>query len=165
MSITHSYVGYNTIGGTTESSVLRKVYAKKVTLASAGWITSIGAYLKSDGADHVGALSVMLFEDVAGTPGKIIAYSGLTKTDLFLQTAAATTTARWVHRSLSYYATAGDYWIAVQDITATNHMVMHRDGSGSDRTYTSGGDWAADWGFYTPTTTSNTYSIRASLIS
>lgn len=163
MSITHAYVGYNTAGGTTETMTLRRVYAKKVTLAAAGWITSIGAYLKSDGADHVGGLNTVLFEDVAGTPGKILAFSGGTKTDLFLQTAAATTAARFVHRSLSYYATAGDYWIAVQDITA-NRNVIHKDTSGSDRYYTPGGDWVADWGFYTPTTTSDTYSIRASLI-
>lgn len=38
------------------------------------------------------------------------------------------------------------------------------DGSGADRYYGSGGTWFADWGFYTPTTTANRYSIRANTI-
>lgn len=163
-SMTHSYIGYNTAGGTTETMTTRRVYATKVTLATAGLITSIGAYCKSDGADHVGGLAVGVFSDNSGTPNLLIAKSPVVNTDSFLETAAATTTARWLHVPLGFYLTAGDYWLAVGDMGA-NPNVIHKDGSGADRYYTSGGNWIADWGFYTPTTTTSKYSIRADFIS
>lgn len=157
---TGSYLGYNTAGGTTETMTSKKVYAKKITVASAGLLVSVGAYVKDDGADHVGALHVALFEDNAGTPRKLLAYNFPAGTSLLPETAAATTAARWIEIPLAAPVAAADYWIAVMD-SSTSPLVIHKDASGSDRTYTSGGAWLADWGFYTPTTTTDKYSIRA----
>jgi hypothetical protein len=38
------------------------------------------------------------------------------------------------------------------------------DASGSDRSYTSGGDWMTDAGWYTVSTGTTKYSIRANLL-
>jgi hypothetical protein len=46
---------------------------------------------------------------------------------------------------------------------STGHRIYY-DTSGSDRYYTSGGNWVTDWGFYTPTTSSNKYNIRAIVV-
>jgi hypothetical protein len=163
MAISHSYAGYNTAGGTDEGMTQNRVYAKKITLASAAWITSIGAHVKTNGT-NVGAVNTVLYLDTAGTPSQILAYSGVTLTDVYPQDSGGTTY-RWVHRALSYYATAGDYWIAVMDASTAGRLVIAKDGSGSDRYYTAGGAWFTDWGFTSPTTTTDRYSIRASLIS
>ena len=163
MAISHAYAGYNTAGGTDETMTQYRVYTKKITLASAAWITSIGAHLKTNGT-NVGSVSTALYLDTAGDPSQILAYSGVTATDVYPQDSGGTTY-RWLHRAMSYYATAGDYWLAVMDTSAAGRLVIAKDGSGSDRYYTSGGAWFADWTFYAPTTTTDRYSIRASLIS
>jgi hypothetical protein len=62
------------------------------------------------------------------------------------------------------WLTAGDYWIAVAPLDTTTILQIAYDGSGSDRYYTSGGTWFSDWGYYTPTTSGNKYSIRANTI-
>lgn len=161
--VTGTYYGYNTAGGTTETMTSKKVYAKKITVSSAGLLVSVGAYVKDDGADHVGALHVALFEDNAGTPRKILAYNFPAGTSLLPETAASTTAARWIEIPLAAPVAATDYWIAVMD-SSTSPLVIHKDASGSDRTYTSGGAWIADWGFYSPTTTTDKYSIRAIVV-
>ncbi len=163
--ITHSYLGYNTAGGSNETMTAKRVYAKKITVAAAGIITAIYAYVKDDGADHVSSLSAALYADVAGTPGKLLSYVKNPIQSLLPETATSTTAYGWVAIPCGVYVTAADYWIAVVDFATSNPLVIAYDGSGSDRYYTSGGEWFTDWGFYSPTTSSNKYSIRASIIS
>jgi hypothetical protein len=163
----HSVVGYTAAGATSEAMVSRRVYAKRITLDTPALIASIGAYVQSDGLDHVGGLAVALYEDVSGTPGKLLDASSMSSVDLLLQSAsgAQPTTPRWFDRALAYDAAAGSYWIAVMDPgTGSNRNVIRKDTGGSDRSYTSGGSWFADWGRYTPTTTTDRYSIRAKLV-
>lgn len=165
-SVAFPVAGYTGAGASTEQMVSRKVYAKRITLASPALIASIGAYVQSDGVDHVGGLVAALYSDVAGAPGKILAASPMCSVDLLLQSAAGTQTPtpRWLDRAIGVTVPAGDYWIAVMDAgTSSQRTVIRKDSGGSDRTYTSGGNWAADWNRYTPTTTTDRYCIRASL--
>lgn len=166
--VTQAYVGYNTAGGSFERANLR-VYATKVTLANDCLLTAIEAYLKNDSAgadDQVESFSVAVYSDNAGTPDKIIALNVHANSTMLLDSASGSTgdgTARWVGIPIGKWLPAGDYWLAVQ-LTDSSILNIAYDGSGSDRYYTSGGAWFADWGFYTPTTTSNKYSIRGNTI-
>jgi hypothetical protein len=169
--ITHAYLGYNTVGASTESMTTDKVYAKKITVASAGILTSIGAYCDNDPAavdDSVTDLSAAIYTDASGTPDNLIFVISNTALSSFLDDtpgAGGDGVARWFHVACGMYLTAADYWIAVKVHTNSNtSRRIYLDGSGSDRTYVSGGDWFSDWGWYSPTTTANKYSMRASII-
>jgi hypothetical protein len=166
--LTQAYVGYNTVGGSTEGMTANRVYAKKVTLANACLITDIEAYVDQSGFDdQVGEFHVALFSDSSGTPSRVLAVNAQGGVDYLLLDSASGAgghnTPRWFGMGLGYWCTAGDYWLAVQ-VVSNSGLTIRYDGSGSDRYYTAGGFWIADWGWYAPTTSSNTYSIRANTI-
>lgn len=172
--ITQAFVGYNTIGASWEQMTTYRVLAKKVTLAADCLMTNIEAYVRNSASgsdDIVQALSFAIYSDSAGTPQYLIGSgrdgSNGTPTILFDSASGSTgdDTGRWYGIALGKWLAAGDYWITVQMChSSTPNMAIAYDGSGSDRYYTSGGDWLSDWGFYTPTTSSNKYSIRANTI-
>lgn len=173
-AITQAYVGYNTIGASWEQMTTYRVLAKKVTLANACLLTSVSAYLRNSASgsdDIVHAVAFGLYTDNAGTPQYLIGTSrdgsNGTPTILFDSASGSTgdDTGRWFHGGFGAWLASGDYWITVQmNHASTPNMAIAYDGSGSDRYYTSGGDWMSDWGFYTPTTGTNKYSIRANTI-
>lgn len=164
--VSHSYVGYNTIGGSTENLVSSRVYMKKITLAANGFLASIGAYLQErDNGDHLGDVAMALFADNAGSPRELLATSTLSQIQLGLFSANGVQGgARWFHKPIGVWCTAGDYWIAIGFETAASGLRITYDGSGSDRYYTSGGFWIVDSGLYAVTTSANKYSIRASIL-
>jgi len=169
--ITQAFAGYNTAGGSQENMTQHLVYAKSVTLANDCLLTSVEAYLDSGaGTDIIGTLAAALYTDNAGTPDRIVALGGFGDTNNLLldntNGGGGGTTGRWVATAMGKWLTAGTYWIAVANMTsnASIGMRIYYDGSGADRTYPSGGVWFTDWGFYSPTTTSNKYSIRANTI-
>lgn len=163
--ITHEYLGYNTVGGSTENMTQRRVYAKKITVSSAGILSSIGAHVIGASSDQVSSLSWCLLNDNSGTPNQILSYVINPSQSLLPDNAsgAGGLTARWIDMPCGVYLAPGDYWIAVMSLESAL-LAIYYDGSGSDRYYTSGGNWFSDWGWYSPTTSSNQYSIRASLI-
>lgn len=165
--ISHTYLGYNTVGGSTETMTNSRFLAKKVTVSSAGLLASISCYIDLGASnDSVSAISALLYTDSAGTPQYLVAANMMSNDLILLDNAAGgggNTNPRWFHIPIGAYVTAGDYWIAVGGGDVAGFRIYY-DGSGSDRYYTSGGSWSADWGFYAPTTTANQYSIRASLI-
>lgn len=168
-AITQAYVGYNTVGGTMEAVVARRVYMKKVTLANACLLTSVEAYV--DGGtltDQVDSLSGALFADNAGSPREIIAYCnnvGGTLLPDSINGAGGHQNPRWLAIPIGKWLTAGDYWLSVAALEASiTGLRIAKDGSGTDRYYASGGDWWADSGFYSVTTTTDRYSIRANTI-
>lgn len=164
-SITQAYVGRNSVGASLEVMTSRRVYAKKVTIANACWITSIDANIDWSN-EYVNSFNAALFSDSAGTPDLLLSYNYNQNTSLVLDGVAGGGggTARWFQLPMMAYVTAGDYWIAVSCNQGGGTGMSARlayDATGSDRYYTSGGDWITDWGFYTPTTSGNNYSIRA----
>lgn len=161
--ITQSYVGTNSVGGTWETLSALKVYAKKVTLATAGEIGSISAHMRQSGAT-AGDTRFGLYTDSSGTPDQLIWASsqGL----YYLAGAAGTGSSspgRWFGCAVGLHLAAADYWIAVFDIDAKHDIAVVTTGGG-DRTYVSNASTQADWGLFTPTTTSKDYSIRASIL-
>lgn len=164
-NIAHSYLGYNTVGGSQENITTHRVYAKKVTLATDGFLASVGAYLTL-ASDDAQSMTVGVYNDNAGTPQTLLAYNGQTQDFDFLLEDSATPTylATWIHKPLGIWLTAGDYWIAVQFYRTGGTLNLAYDGSGSDRYYTADSHDIAHWGRFTPTTSSNKYSIRADFI-
>jgi hypothetical protein len=162
------YVGTNAVGGSLETMTRHRVYAKQVTLATDMLIVSISAYMQASATDTRSALSVGLFTDVTGTPDAIVAISGgispaligSAGSEVLLEAAVGVPTGRWLTRPLGYWATAGDYWLAVQDNSGGPGRIAY-DATGSDRYYSATSIWFTDWGLTTPTTSANDYSIRA----
>lgn len=161
------YAGYNTVGGSTVQMTQYRVLAKKITLSVDALIVSIGAYLIAT-SDATSSLMVAVYEDNGGTPRYILATGGGcdaeissgSGSDLLMEPSAGNAVARWLHRPVGLWCPAGDYWIAVQEPSTTRATITF-DGSGTDRRYTTTGSWFEDWGFHTPTTETNRYSIRA----
>lgn len=175
-TLTHSYVGYNTAGGSTLTMTQYRVYMKSVSLSAGQTILSIDAYLKCQASDHVGALAVAVFSDNAGSPLRLLKFTpirfpgGVTGlngiSDVLLESAVNTPFARWVGMPINYYNDSGAtqaVWIAVMDSSNFPNVIAY-DGSGTDAYYTSGGAWWADAGFYTVTVGTNKYSIRADVV-
>lgn len=156
--LTADYKGYNTVGGTWEAVTGLRWYTKKITLTQDGLLSSIEAYIRTNGG-QVGAWSAAIFTDNAGTPGTIVGYVTNVSDTLHV-----TTTGRWMAIPIAKWLTAGDYWISVASIDGAESLEIARDGSGTDRYNSSGNAWWADWSQYTPTTTSFKYSIRAAII-
>lgn len=160
--LTQAYVGYNTAGGSDENVTNLRVYAKKVTLASDGLLSSVEAYMSSD--DNVNTLRAAVFADSGGTPTTLIAVN-TTQTQKHHFYNGTAPVKRWIALAVGKWLTAGDYWIAIQTVKGGGTWNLAYDATGSDRYYGAGGDWISDWGRYAATTTGNSYSIRASVIS
>lgn len=165
--LTHSYVGYNAAGGSTEIMTTNRWYCKKFTMSKSGLLVAGEAYVENQG-DYVGGWSMAVFADNAGSPGILISFAGLNTNpgyDMDLYNGAAALP-RWLARPLAKYLVTGDYWIGVcTTSTGDNRNILHYDGSGSDQYFDSAGAWVADGGRYTLVPTTNRYSIRASILS
>ena len=158
--VTHTYVGYNTVGGTDEAFTTNRHYMKKITLAAAGTLVGIEAHIKTTSDAAAMEMRFMLFEDNAGTPRYLLhtTHAG----PLFLKPSSGVEAFRWFGVGLSRYLAAGDYWIGF--VPSQNTGVIKKDGSGSDRYFTAGGNWSIDAGYNAITTTTDRYSIRASIL-
>jgi hypothetical protein len=169
-TLTQSYVGYNTVGGSTEVMTDQRVLAKKITLATAGLLTNIEVHVDGgNSSDEVESINFGLYADSGGTPSALLSmYNGREVALLMDNTlgAGGNTVARWFGGPMGVWLAAGDYWLAVQaiDTGASMPYRVYYDGSGTDRYYDSGGNWLGDWGWYSPTTGSNTYSIRGNIV-
>jgi hypothetical protein len=165
--LTHSYLGYNTIGGSAEAVTVRRWYAKKITVATAGVITSIGAYVDQTSAGTTTHMGVGVFEDNAGTPRYLLAANApvIGTGTLWLEHSSGTAgQPRWMSLPIGLYVPAGDYWIGVVFDSAS--YSVFKDGSGADRYWTHAtGIRFSDAGLVAITTTTDRYSIRASHIS
>ena len=158
--VTHTYVGYNTVGATDETFTTNRHYMKKITLAAAGTLVGIEAHIKTTSDAAAMEMRFMLFEDNAGTPRYLLhtTHAG----PLFLKPSSGVEAFRWFGVGLSRYLAAGDYWIGF--VPSQNTGVIKKDGSGSDRYFTAGGNWSIDAGYNAITTTTDRYSIRASIL-
>lgn len=159
--VTLSTVGYNTVGGSNEAWLTRKHYLKKVSLTAGQVVLNVACYMDQT-ADTVNSLGALIYDDNAGNPEHILGNSqgGDGQIMLMARASGGSRDPRWVQVPMNFHVpSTGDYWIAVWGIQASSRI--YYDGSGSDRHFVSGGGWAADYGRYTPTTSTNKYSIRA----
>ena len=140
-------------------------YAKKITVATAGILTSIEAYIDQTAAGATTGFVVGLFEDNAGTP-RYLLQSNADGADLVLWLEHSNGVAgdpRWYGQPLGRYVTAGDYWIGIS-MSSTSYNV-YKDTSGTDRYWTAAtGIRMRDAGGVAITITTDRYSIRASII-
>lgn len=154
--ITQSYIGYNAVGGSTETMTGNRGYAKKVTLTSAGVLSNIEAYIKGNGS-QVSGLGCAVYADNAGVPGKLLAASISANTDVLNMS----TTPGWVGLPVGQWLTAADYWIAVKDIDGQSIIAYD---SGSDRIWAEGGAWWSDGSLVTTSDSTRKYSVRANFL-
>jgi hypothetical protein len=165
--LTQAYVGYNTIGGSTEDMPGLRVFLKKVTLANACLVSDVEAYIASNNNEQISELSAVLYADSGGNPTDILMTTAPRVTYLFLDNAAGAggvNRPRWYGFPMGYWCAAGDYWIGLGLVGTVGRFNLYYDGSGSDRYYNSGGAWFADLPYYATSTTTNQYSIRANTI-
>ena len=160
-----SYLGYDTVGGSTETMTTNRHYLKKITVASSGLILSVDAYLSNNGGDNVQAFGVSVYTDSAGVPSRLISYFGNPLLSVLLESTTATPVARWLSMPMAVRVTSGDYWIGVVNNATVGPGTIAYD-VGTDKHYTPGGAWAADpgGGLYALTTSARQYSIRASFL-
>ena len=162
--LAQSFLGYNTAGGTWETVTGKREYMKKVTLGATSTFQSIDAYLRPS-TDNVIGMAVGILTDNAGSPDIIIAASGLRDGEFYLSNSASMPGAgRWVSIPIGATLAAGDYWLAV--MVDLNRVDIAKDGSGSDRYFTSSlfaisGTYPS---VFTVTTSTDKYSIRASIL-
>lgn len=162
MSLTGlSYVGYNTIGGSTEamSSTNGKAIHKPISISSPGLLISIGAYVEGSITGLSNArvnLAAWLTADVSGEPGHAIGMAARTANFM-----AMSTEPRWVDLPIMTKLDPGDYWLSFQGFSsAGNTLSLYYDGSGSDWTLTVAGDSQLDMPPWSATSGTNEYSIR-----
>jgi hypothetical protein len=164
--LSHSYAGKSTIGASFLALTDKVWSAKKITLAADALLVSIGAYIKDSASGGVVSFGVALWADDSNDVG--VQLGGMTTPTLSLlpEGPASTSTARWYHRPIGVFLTAGDYWIGVAqlDHSGAEALSIAYD-TGTDKTITAGGTWIPDGKFYSRTTTARDYSIRASILS
>jgi hypothetical protein len=163
--ITHSYIGYNTTGGSLLSMAQRAFYCCPVTPGTNGFVGSVSCYIEDDGSTHVADLHVAIFDDNSGAPGKIIAFGGVSPLTTFIP--ISTYGQRWVSMPIGYWATGGtQIWLGVgsDQPSGSGALRLAYDTGGADYTFTASGDWVADATFYSPTNTTHKHSIRADFL-
>lgn len=165
--LTHAYVGRNAIGGSWLTMIGARHYMRKVTLASAGLLSSISAYYRHSGLDVDGIRS-SLYSDNAGSPDLLIGFTSLGEHPDYGDYQIGTT-ARWIHMPIGAWLAAGDYWISVHHWKSENNIaqIAYDATGGGGRHFqgsTNNNGYSADPGASSVTTTSEDYSIRASVL-
>lgn len=156
----HTYVGYDTVGGSFEAIGANVQYMKKITLATAGTLVGISIHVKVPTATDVTHLQPGLWTDDSGVPRLVIADGA----DSGVVSFKVGNPARWLHLPLGYTpVAAGDYWIGfacINNPTSSMHIAYD---AGSDRTITVG-PYVLDADYAAQTDSTKSYSIRASFV-
>lgn len=169
--VTQAYVGYNTVGGSTEGTVAYRTYVKQIVLASAGLLASIDIYVRANTAGITPNIEAAVWDDVGGNPEHVIAFGGNGRSasgNVLLEKAGTVRDARWLSINIGTWLPAGTYWIGfAQNLAAL--LDIYYDGSGSDHYWTGPDLFMNDYGITSygissPTISSNRYSIRANII-
>lgn len=158
--ITQAYVGRSTQGGAWEA-ISAVTYLKKFTLADAGWLGSIAAFVRAN-SSQVGGWDCSLFADNAGVQGDLIATSTGYRTDTLLLDSARAA-GRWLDQPIGAWLAAGDYWMGIRAMDTGSFDIALDATGGSDRTQAIT-SWTADGSSYAQTATSKDYSIRGTIL-
>ena len=162
---TVSFLGYNTIGASWVSMTAQRVYMKPFTLSEAAIVLAIQAHIRLNSGSQADEFWTALYTDSGGDPALLISQTSPVVNSYILDSINGTggeSVGRWLSGSHNYPLPAGDYWAAVRGPGTTQDLAY--DGSGSDRYYTSGGAFFTDYGFYSPTTTTDKFSIRVPVL-
>jgi hypothetical protein len=165
--LTAAYLGYNTIGASSESVTGLNMYCKSITTSGAVEAVSVSFYGHQNGTDNVTGFLAGIWDDNSGVVGHLLAAGGLPTTSVYLHDVAGSAgTDRWFHFPVSYpLAASTTYWMGFLRDNSGSHAIFY-DTSGSDRTIsTGGGYWLADGARYTQTNSTKKYSIRLRVIS
>lgn len=165
--LSHAYVGRNAIGGSWLTMIGARHYMRKVTLASAGLLSSISAYYRHVSLD-LDDIKFSLYTDIAGDPGRLIGFTYLGEKPDYGSINMGTT-ARWIHSPIGVWLTAGDYWIAASHWKSENNIAqIAYDATGGGGRYftttTNNSGYSGEPPDNSVTTTSEDYSIRASVL-
>jgi len=164
----HSFVGYNTVGGTWTTLVSKRQYCKQITLAADSLVASVDIHVRGS-TDNISGVLVAVLTDNAGSPGVLVAGSTTESTahgGVYLSNNGSMPSAgRWFSMPVGVWLTAGTYWICF--MVDTTLWDIANDGSGSDVWFGPGqfiitGGYPSAWSL---TTGSVKYSIRASILS
>jgi len=168
--MTHTYVGYNTAGSSSESMTLYRWYAKSITTTGAGLLSSIGAYVGQADASSK-SLTAAVWSNGSGAPGELIAVQGMHPVGAIgyvFNGNDSVENARWFHMPIGLWLAASTtYWIAVMHDASGGGggPLLHYDTSGSDRYMTASGPYATDWSYFANDTDSTRiFSIRGDFI-
>lgn len=150
----------------TATAMGQTMFAKKVTLVAGDYVAGVAAYVDYGTPGDTWALYTAILSDNSGDPGTIQAI-GTTKNLVITTSLGVVGAARWLHAPLGFLVpSSGDYWIAVQRAAVnagTGDTRIYHEGAGTDRTWSTGGQWMSDWdysGNSSKTTTSNDFLLR-----
>lgn len=164
--LTHTTQGTTSPGASWQGT--RGTYLKKLTLASAGLVSSIVAHVKGDGTNLQG-ISAAIFADNAGTPGDLITAGGasglVSDSSAYDTNLKISTTARDVTFPMGAWLGAGDYWFAVRMFGGgDSQILLNYTGSGSDYDNTSASTNWIDHSIDAAASGSNNYTIYIHVI-
>ena len=159
--LTHSYVGYNTVGASKEAWGGKSI-ATKITLATDGLLASIGFHIDQAADNVYNTMIPNVWADDTNAIGVVIFTTAGVVGGAYYGGPQATYPARWTTYPCGLWLPAGDYWIGAGYGPSCN---IYYDTSGSDRTLA----WSAntstvDGARWTQTDTTKKYSIRGSII-
>ena len=163
-TLTQAYVGYNTVGASYEAATAGRVFAKKVTLANPALLTDIEVYIKITADVDAGQWFAFLWDDNgSGTaPKHLLLSMGVSRNLVLEETSAGPRDPRWFGIPVGRWLTAGDWWIGWQ-LFDTDLNIAY-DTGGSDPYMVPTNPQIGDWGLWTPTNSTRTYSVRANTI-
>jgi hypothetical protein len=161
-----SFLGYNTVGGSTQTMTQGRVYATQITAGSGGnTLLGVQAYVDQTAEALWFAAFFLHADSGSDTIGDLIQTAPGGPMVLAHGTGGGISyPARWLGAAFGYpLAASTKYWLGVVYHSGTGAPRLYYDGSGSDRYYTAGvtpyyNDGAYNAGAQTNTT--NKHSIR-----
>lgn len=158
--ITHTALGNTGTGTAAENMLQYRVYLKKITIASAGLLSSVHAYVDNQAnPGNVASADFAIWDDNNNAPNHLLTETAGRTTSLYIPSQQ-----RWISAAFGRWLDPGSYWLGVQSSNATGVMRIWYGTGGGDPYYTSSGAWFADGGSYAVTTSTKNYCIRADLV-
>jgi hypothetical protein len=160
-SLTTSYLGYNTVGGTAAAAAQGTNFMKPITPGSDVLLLSVEVYFISNTEGVNPKIYAAVLSDNAGAP-YLALRSGFAEPLVDTTNGGGGLVARWFGPPIApVLLTSGtQYWLQVGYTAGGNYLNFYRDGSGNDRSAAASGLYG-DAGFHTVTTLTDRYSIRA----
>lgn len=158
-----SYLGYNTVGGSTQAMTTNRLYCKQITAGGSGNVLlGVQAYLANT-VEATLAYSFSLFADSGtDTIGNLLSTTADALPEAPIN-ATGNYPARWLGKAITYaLAASTKYWVGVVITSGAAAPNLYYDGSGTDRYLALGsGGYTPDGAYVSQTNTGNKHSIRA----